>query len=122
MAIYNLKKKVNIWWQDTKKVKRIKEHYVTWKTFKKYFKRNDLLEQYYEQKAKEFCELRLGGVTMKKLCSKLLSLLRYVPDIIDEKPKIQRFLNFLPLMFKERIKYDNPKNFGRGNEKRKFLL
>ena len=48
-------------------------------------------------------------MTMKELCSKFLCLLRYVPYMIDEKPKIQCFLNCLPLMFKERIEYDNPK-------------
>ena len=48
-------------------------------------------------------------MTMKELCSKFLSLLRYVPYIIDEKPKVQQFLRCLPLMFKERIEYDNPK-------------
>ena len=34
MTIYNLTRKTNIWWQDIKKVKGIKERYVTWKTFK----------------------------------------------------------------------------------------
>ena len=68
------------------------------------------MKQYYEEKAKEFYELRLGAMTMKELCSKFLSLLRYVPYIIDEKLKIQHFLSCLPLMFKERIKYDNPKS------------
>ena len=38
MVIYNLTGKDDIWWQDTKKVKGIKDRYVTWKTFKKYFK------------------------------------------------------------------------------------
>ena len=38
MEIYNLTRKVDIWWQDIKKVKGIKERYVTWKTFKKHFK------------------------------------------------------------------------------------
>ena len=60
MAIYNLTGKENIWWQDIKKVKNIKEKYVTWKLFKKYFKRKYLSEQYFEEKAKEFYELRLG--------------------------------------------------------------
>ena len=46
---------------------------------------------------------------MKELCSKFLSLHRYVLYIIDEKPKIQRFPSSFPLMFKERIEYDNPK-------------
>ena len=48
-------------------------------------------------------------MTMKELCSKFLSLIRYVPYIIDEKPKIQHFPNCFPLMFKERIEYENPK-------------
>ena len=38
MAIYNLIGKDDIWWQDTKKVKGIKDRYVNWKTFKQYFK------------------------------------------------------------------------------------
>ena len=59
MEIYKLNGKTDIWWKDIKKVKNIKEHYVTWKTFKKYFKIKYLLEQHYEEKAKEFYELRL---------------------------------------------------------------
>jgi len=40
---------------------------------------------------------------MKELCSKFLSLLRYVPYIIEEKPKVQRFLSCLPAAFKDKI-------------------
>jgi hypothetical protein len=89
MAIYNLTEKEDIWWQDIKRVKSIKERKITWKTFKRYFKKQYLSEQYYEGKAKEFYELKLGNLTMKYLCSKFLSLLHYVPYIVDEKPKIQ---------------------------------
>ena len=39
MAIYNLTRKEDIWWKDIKKVKGKKERNVTWKTFKKLFKR-----------------------------------------------------------------------------------
>ena len=46
---------------------------------------------------------------MKEICSKFSSLLRYVPYIIDEKPKIQHFLCCFPIMFKEWVEYDNPK-------------
>jgi len=87
MAIYNLTGNADIWWQDIKRVKGIKEKYMTWGIFKKYFKRKYLSEQYYEEKAKEFYDLRLGFMTMKELCSKFSSLLRYVSYIIDEKPK-----------------------------------
>ena len=76
---------------------------------KNQFKRKYLSEQYYEEKGKDFCELSLGAMTMKEICSKFLSLLRYVPYIIDEKPNIQRFLSCLPFIFKEHIEYDNPK-------------
>ena len=58
-------------------------------TFKRYFKKNFLSEQYYEERAKEFYELKLGSMTMKDLNSKFLSLLRYVPYLVDEKPKVQ---------------------------------
>ena len=52
MAIYNLIGKEYIWWQDIKKVKGIKERYVTWETFKKLFKRKYLSKKYYEEKVK----------------------------------------------------------------------
>ena len=41
--------------------------------------------------------------------TKFTNLLRYVPYIREEKAKVQRFLNFLPTIYKERIKFDNPK-------------
>ena len=46
-------------------------------------------EQYYKERDKEFYELKLGSMTMKDLNSKFLSLLRYVPYLVDEKPKVQ---------------------------------
>ena len=39
MAIYNLTGKAYLWCKDINKFKGIKEKYVTWKTFKKHFKR-----------------------------------------------------------------------------------
>ena len=50
--IYNLTEKTNIWWQDIKRVKNLKEKYLTWRVFKKYFKRKFLSKQYYEEGAK----------------------------------------------------------------------
>ena len=35
MAIYNLRGKSDIWWQDIKRVKNIREKYLIWRTFKK---------------------------------------------------------------------------------------
>ena len=37
MAIYNLTEKVDIWWQYIKRVKNLKEKYLTWRVFKKVF-------------------------------------------------------------------------------------
>ena len=70
MAIYNLSGKAEIWWQDLKRVKGIKEKNVNWSTFKRYFKNKFMSEQYYEERAKEFYELKLGSMTMKDLNSK----------------------------------------------------
>ena len=77
MAIYNLTGKPDIWWQDIKRVKNIREKYVTWRTFKKYFKSFILFyfEQYYKERAKEFYDIKLGSMSMKELSSKFLSLL-----------------------------------------------
>ena len=91
MAICNLTRKDDIWWKDIKQVKNIKEKYLTWRVFKKYFKRKFLSEKHYEERAKEFYELNLVSMSMKELSIKFVSLLRYVPYIIDEKPKIQCF-------------------------------
>ena len=75
MTIYNLSGKADIWWQDLKRVKGIKEKNVNWSTFKRYFKKKFLCEQYYEERGKEFYELKLRSMTMKDLNNKFLSLL-----------------------------------------------
>ena len=74
MAIYNLTEKADIWWQDIKRFKNLKEKYATWRIFKKYFKRKFLSEQYYVS-GKEFYELRQDSMSMKELSGKILSLL-----------------------------------------------
>ena len=48
MAIYNLKGKANIWWQDLKLAKGLKEKQMEWSYFKKWY----LYESYYEIKTK----------------------------------------------------------------------
>ena len=86
-----------------KRVKGIKEKNVNWSTFKRYLKNKFMSEQYYEEREKEFYELKLGSMTMKDLNNKFLSLLRYVPYLVDEKLKVQRFLSYLPYYIKDRI-------------------
>jgi hypothetical protein len=46
MAIYNLKGNANIWWQDLKLAKGLKEKQLEWFDFKKYFKKQYLSESY----------------------------------------------------------------------------
>jgi hypothetical protein len=62
MAIYNMKGKDSIWWQDLKTTKGLKEKKMEWEVFNKYFKKQYLYECYYERKTKEFYELRLGKI------------------------------------------------------------
>ena len=59
-------------------------------------------------------------MNMKELNSKFLSLLIYVPYIVDEKPKVQRFLSFLPSYIKDIIEYDNPKTLEEAMRKDNF--
>jgi hypothetical protein len=46
---------------------------------------------------------------MKDFCNKFISLLCYVPYIMDEKPKIQCFLSCLPASYNDSIEFENPK-------------
>ena len=57
---------------------------------------------------------------MKDIYSKFLSLLHYVPYIINENPKIQSILSCFPIMFKEWIEYDNPKMLEEAMRKENF--
>ena len=56
----------------------------------------------------------------KELNSNFLSLLRYMPYIVDENPKVQRFLSCLPFHIKDRIEYDNPKTIEEAMRKETF--
>ena len=57
---------------------------------------------------------------MKGLNSKFLSLLRYVPYLVDEKPKVQRLLSCLPYHIKDMIEYENPKTLEEAMRKANF--
>ena len=77
-------------------------------------------EHYYEERAKEFYDLKLGTMNMKELNSKFLSLLLYVPYIVDEKPKVQRFLSNLHFCMNDITEYDNPKTLEEAMQKANF--
>ena len=96
MAIYNLKGKASIWWQDLKISHRLKEKNLEWAKFKRLFKKQYLCESYYKRKNKEFYQLRLGQMAMEDLINKFLDLLQFIPYMKEEKVKVQRFLSCLP--------------------------
>ena len=59
-------------------------------------------------------------MSMKELSIKFLSLLRYVPYIIDENLKIQLFLRCFSTRFKNIIEFDNPKTLEEKMRKANF--
>ena len=91
--------------------KRLKldEEQVTWNEFQKHFKDKYLTECYYDEKAKEFHELRLGTLTMDEYVTRFMSLLCYVPYMQEKKAKIQHFISSLPNFTKEKMEFDYPK-------------
>ena len=55
-----------------KKVKKLNERNIVWKKFYKYFKEKYLSHRYYDDKIKEFHELKLGQQTMEEYANKFL--------------------------------------------------
>ena len=58
--IYNLNGRASIWWENLMQAKGIKERQVRWDQFKTYFEEKYLSSRYYDNKRKEFNELKLG--------------------------------------------------------------
>ena len=122
VAIFNLNERQSIWWEHLRQVKKINERKIVWKQFKKYFKQKYLSDRYYDDKIKEFHELRLGQQTMEEYAKKILELLRYVRYIKDENVKIQRFMSGLPQSYKDRIKFYEPRTLEEAIRKAKYFL
>eukprot|EP00253_Pinus_taeda_P011491 PITA_11491 len=110
LAIFQLQGKATLWWEEVKIVKGVTEQTITWENFQRYFKERYLTERFYDEKAREFHDLRLGQQTMDEFITRFTSLLRYVPYIREEKAKVQRFVSSLPPYMRERIEFDNPKS------------
>eukprot|EP00253_Pinus_taeda_P017453 PITA_17453 len=110
LAIFQLQGKATLWWEEVKIVKGVTEQNITWDNFQKFFKERYLPERFYDEKAREFHDLRLGQQTMDEFITRFTSLLRYVPYIREEKVKVQRFVSSLPPYMRERIEFDNPKS------------
>lgn len=75
-------------------VREIDEQKVTWGQLHKHFKDKYLNEQFYDDKAKEFHDLKLGQ-QMDEFIAMFTSMLGYFPYIQEEKAKFQRFINNL---------------------------
>jgi len=89
ITIFNMNGKAPIWWEDLRNVKGIHEKDLSWEQFEINFKKNYLLEKYFDGKTREFYELKLGKLTIDEYINKFLELIRYVPYIKDEKVKMQ---------------------------------
>jgi hypothetical protein len=109
VATFNLNGKASIWWEDIKNMKGVCEEDLSWKQFEKYFRKKYLSERYFDEKAKEFYELKLGQLTIEEYVNKFLDLLRYVPYIKAEKVKAQCFISGIPKEYWNRIEFDKPK-------------
>eukprot|EP00253_Pinus_taeda_P010629 PITA_10629 len=109
LAIFQLQGKPTLWWEEIKIVKGVSEQNITWDKFQKYFKERYLTEHFYDEKAQEFHDLRLGQQSMDEFINRFTSLLCYVPYIKEEKAKVQRFVSSLPTYIRERIEFDNPR-------------
>jgi hypothetical protein len=57
IAMYQLKGKASMWWDQFVQVQHIREKDITWKEFKGYFEKKYLTKRYYDRNMKEFFEL-----------------------------------------------------------------
>ena len=101
-------------------VKNINERKIVWKQFQKYFKQKYLSDGYYDDKIKDFHEMRLGQQTMEEYANKFLEMLRYVRYIKEEKVKVQIFLSGLPQSYKDRIEFYEPRTLDEAIRKVKY--
>ena len=121
VAIFNLNRRASIWWEHLRKVKKINDRKTMWKQFKKYFKQKYLSDRYYDDKIREFHELRLGQLTMEEYENKFLEMLRYVRYIRDDKMKIHSFLSGIPQQYKDRIEFDELRTLEEAIRKEKYF-
>eukprot|EP00253_Pinus_taeda_P003334 PITA_03334 len=90
LAIYQLQTKATLWWEEVKMIHGVSEQNVIWEKFQRYFKEKYLTKRLYDEKAKELHDLRLGQLSMNEFITKFTSLMRYVPNIREEKAKSGR--------------------------------
>jgi hypothetical protein len=92
VATFNLNGKASIWWEDLKNVKGIHEEDLSWDGLRDTLGRS-IVRKVFDEKTKEFYELKLGKLPREEYVSRFLKLLRYVPYIKAEKAKVQWFIS-----------------------------
>ena len=110
LAIYNLNGKETRWWRDLNHTKKHEVNEIRRSKFRRIFQKKYMSERFFERKAKEFHDLRMGSMTMDSFINIFLDLLHYMPYIKDEKVNIQQFLGCLAPNFWERTEFHMPKN------------
>ena len=93
-----------------KNVRGIHEDKLTWNEFERLFKEKYLSERYFDDRARELYELKMGSMIDDEYTSKFLELLRYFPYLKEEKAKIQRFTGGLLMAFKDKIEFYEPRS------------
>lgn len=121
VTTYSLKGKKDIWWEDLKNFRAIDEKELTQDEFEKLFREKYLSEHYYDGKAREFYELKMGQLSNEEYVTEFLGILRYVPIIKDEKAKIQRFISGFPMAFRDKIELLEPLTLNDAIEKMKHF-
>eukprot|EP00253_Pinus_taeda_P030517 PITA_30517 len=84
IVIFSLKGKENIWWEDVKRVRDIMVEVLSWHEFKRLFRKKYLSKRYYDGKAKELYELKMGSMKYEEYISKFLELLRTKIDYYEK--------------------------------------
>jgi hypothetical protein len=59
-------------------------------------------------------------MTMEELITIFTNMKRYIPYLKEEKTKVQRFISFLPQIYRDKLDYDNPKTLDEAIRKEKL--
>ena len=85
LAIFQLQGKSTLWWEEVKIVRGVSEQTITWEKFQRYFKERYLTKHFYDEKAREFHDLRLGQQTMDEFITRFTC---FVMCLILERKKL----------------------------------
>ena len=74
IVTFGIQGKAKIWWEDVNNVRGIQEEEMTWRELERLFRNKCLSERYYDDREKEFYELKMGYMTDEEYTSRLLDL------------------------------------------------